>query len=132
MKQANLRFYSGISLIELIVFILVLSIVSVALFNALSYALIQAARGAANLTAAGLAQKRMEIIIGQRRMFGYSSNPATYDICASSPPAVCGATPSGYNIAVNMTNNTNMQLITVAVSGRAEYNLTVEFGNASF
>ena len=60
---------SGFSLIELIVFIVVVGMLGTALFAGFSTALRQGASGPdLSISAAQLAQDRMELIIGQKRL----------------------------------------------------------------
>jgi type II secretory pathway pseudopilin PulG len=123
--------HSGISLIEMIVFISVIGIVAVGILNTFSAALIESAKSQNVFIGYGLAMQRMEIILGQRRIVGHQSDPTQYDICASSPPAVCGTTPSGYTVSATLVNNGDTQDITVTVGGSANYSLSMQVSNAS-
>ncbi len=124
---------AGLSLIEVIVFIIVVSISAVGIFNSFGNALINIARPQKMFIAQGLAMRRMEIILGQRRVIGYSSSPANYDICktVSPTPAVCGSAVSGYTVDSTIVNNGTTQNITVSVTGDATYGLSATFANSA-
>lgn len=76
---------SGVSLIELVVFIVIISIAAVALLSSYRGAMPREGVTAMQMTqAAQLAQERMELILGQRIIQGYSSNtldPCTVGVC---------------------------------------------------
>ena len=121
----------GFSLIELIVFILIIAIVTSALLVSFQTILQVSPTGNRQTTAIGLAQERMDLILGQRRLKGFSSfsNP-----CASgSPPAICTAL-TGYTVTSNIAATTisgdsNYKTITVTVSGLGNAVLTTLVGS---
>jgi len=110
---------AGFSLIELVIFIVVIGLAVSGVFLAFSTTLQNTPLVNTQTLANQLAVARMEIIIGQRRMFGFSN---TIDIC--SGPAVCTvpAVITGYTITSSITGYTvgsdsNYKLIAVTVTG---------------
>jgi len=73
----------GLTLIEMILFIVVLGVAGVVLLTSLSAPLTGAGTQTEALTAAQVAQARMEVVLGQKRKAGYPENPGD--------PSVCGA-----------------------------------------
>src|ERR1700722_4318360 len=120
----------GFSLIELIVFIVIIGIVTSALFLAFASLLQDAPIGLHQTVALGLAQERMELILAQRRLQGY---PGTQfqDPCNStivSPPAVCTAL-TGYSVSasiINMSNTLKGIGVTVTGTGNIVANVTLK------
>jgi type II secretory pathway pseudopilin PulG len=113
----------GFTLIELVIFIAVLATGLGVLIP-----LITTTRYAHNIDqqteSMQLAQQRMELILADERIKGFS---AFSDPCSgSTPPAIC-TPPSGYtvevNIADNWQGNTNYKVIDVNVSGAATADL---------
>jgi hypothetical protein len=87
----------GVSLIELIAFIVIMGISVVALLSMYRAVLPRGATPAEITLATHLAQERMELILGQRAIRGYS--PVTsLDPCPGAPP--CTPT-TGYSVIVN-------------------------------
>ncbi len=109
----------GFSLIELVVFIVVIGLALSGVFLAFSTALQKSPGVNAETTALELAAARMNIIIGQRHINGFS---ATSDPCtAGSPPAMCAGT-TGYTVTSSISpytvnTDSNYKLIDVLVSG---------------
>lgn len=93
----------GVSLIELVAFIVIMGISVTALLSMYRAVLPRGATPAQITLATQLAQERMELVLGQRVAAGYST-VALADPCAGgSPPAICTDqfTPSGlYSIIV--------------------------------
>lgn len=105
----------GFSLIELIVFIVVIGIVVVAMVIPLNLAAEKSANPMYITIAYELAQERMELILGQRYLFGYAN---FVDPCTNATkPTIC-TLPTGYSIAqpTISTLGTN-KIITVSVTG---------------
>lgn len=91
----------GVTLIELIAFIVIMGIASVALLSMYRAVLPRGATPSQITLAAELAQERMELILGQRAASGYS--PLVDPCAGGAPPAICTNqfTPSGlYSIIV--------------------------------
>ena len=111
-----MRAYNGFSLIELIVFIVVVGVALTGVMMAFNTALQNTVSVTPQTIAVQLASSRMEIIIGQRRMVGYTS---FIDPCTG--PAVCPSV-SGYTTTSSINTFTiggdaTYKLIDVAVSG---------------
>lgn len=109
----------GFSLIELIVFIVIIGLAVSGVFLAFSTALQKTPLVNPQTTANQLASARMDIIIGQRRIVGFSSFT---DICPG--PAVCiiPAGITGYTVTSSITpytvgSDSNYKLIAVTVTG---------------
>lgn len=95
--RATLAAQRGLSLIELIAFIVIMGISVVALLSMYRAVLPRSVTPAQITIATQLAQERMELILGQRDVLGYS--PVTsLDPCPGA--AICTA-PSGYSVIVN-------------------------------
>ena len=100
---ASGRTQRGLSLIELIAFIVIMGIAVVALLSMYRAVLPRGATPAQITLATQLAQERMELILGQREASGYSTAVLTDPCVGGTPPAICTNqyTPSGlYSIVV--------------------------------
>ncbi len=123
---------SGLSLIEMIVFILIVGIVATGTLMTANTVLTYQASPNQILQAAQLARARMAIILQTRRQEGFNN---TADVCASgSPPAACTelatfATTYGFTVNSTIGGATEHQLITVSVSGNAIYDLVARVSN---
>lgn len=112
---------TGFSLIELVIFIVIIGLAVAGIFLAFSTALQKTSLVNPQTTANELASARMEMILGQRRMNGFSS---LSDPCVSGTPDVCTvpAGISGYTITstistVTVGSDSNYKLIDVLVTG---------------
>jgi type II secretory pathway pseudopilin PulG len=97
----------GVSLIELIAFIVIMGISAVALLSMYRAVLPRGATPAQITLATQLAQERMELILGQRIAGGYSTAVLTDPCVGGTPPAICTDqfAPSGlYSIIVTGIN----------------------------
>jgi Tfp pilus assembly protein PilV len=97
----------GVTLIELIAFIVIMGISAVALLSMYRAALPRGATPAQITLAAQLAQERMELILGQRAANGYTTGALADPCVGGTPPAICTNqyTPSGlYSIVVTGIN----------------------------
>lgn len=97
----------GLSLIELIAFIVIMGISVVALLSMYRAVLPRSTTPAQITLATQLAQERMELILGQREASGYSTAVLTDPCVGGTPPAICTSqyTPSGlYSIVVTGVN----------------------------
>jgi len=93
----------GVTLIELIVFIVIMGISVTALLSMYRAVLPHGATPAQITLATQLAQERMELLLGQRELSGYSTAVLTDPCVGGTPPAICSNqyTPSGlYSIVV--------------------------------
>lgn len=112
--------YQAFTLIEVIVFIVIISIAAALLFP-----ILMSLKYAGNLpdqtVAQQMAQLQMELAVENRVIngFTYFSDPCT----GGSPPTLCTA-PTGYSASTSIANNwngdTNYKVITVTVSGEAQ------------
>lgn len=97
----------GVSLIEIIAFIVIMGISVVALLSMYSAVLPRGATPAQITLATQLAQERMELILGQRVASGYSTVVLADPCVGGTPPAICTDqfTPFGlYSIIVTGVN----------------------------
>jgi len=97
----------GVSLIELVAFIVIMGIAVVALLSMYRAVLPRGATPAEITLATQLAQERMELILGQRIVDGYSTAVLNDPCVGGVPPAICTNqfTPSGlYSIIVTGIN----------------------------
>ena len=130
MKQ---RFYGprqadGFSLIEVIVFIVVLGVLAAGLVVAFSSPLRNSPEAGRLDLAAELAQQRMELILAQRRATGFAGFT---DPCPG--PAIC-TPPTGYTVTSSIVSGyggdpTNYKVVTVSVSGTAAITVTALVAN---
>lgn len=109
----------GFSLIEVIVFIVVLGVLLAGLVAAFSSPLRASPQAGELDLVAELAQQRMELILAQRRAAGF----ATFaDPCVPGPgPAVC-VPPAGYAVASSIAagwgaDPVNYKVVSVTVTG---------------
>jgi hypothetical protein len=97
----------GVTLIELIVFIVIMGISVVALLSMYRAVLPHGLTPAQITLATQLAQERMELLLGQRDVDGYSTAVLTDPCVGGTPPAICASqfTPTGlYSIVVTGVN----------------------------
>ena len=97
----------GVTLIELVAFIVIMGISVVALLSMYRAVLPRGVTPAQITLAAQLAQERMELLLGQREAFGYSTAVLTDPCTGGTPPAICtsGLVPAGlYSIVVTGIN----------------------------
>ena len=126
MNNVSGRFMAGLSLIELIMFIVIVSVLISGLFAGFNQSLTGSAT-VSPLVQARLAEERLELILPQRQQLGFAGfTAATFDPCTSAPAStqpLCTTWPAGYNVTASLQNNwlgdVNYQVITVAVSGPA-------------
>ncbi len=108
----------GFSLIELVIFIVIVSIMGVALLASFSVTTRSSPDAGQMTQATQLAQERIELILAQRRAAGFAAfvDPCTF----GTPPAAC-TSPAGYTvtaaIAPNWNGDTNYRVVTVTVTG---------------
>jgi type II secretory pathway pseudopilin PulG len=110
---------AGFTLLEAVVFIVVLGVMLAGLVVALRSPLQQSSVAGQTDLSAELAQQRMELILAQRRTAGFG---AFTDPCSPGPgPAQC-TPPAGYTVAASIVagwggDPTNYKVVTVTVSG---------------
>ncbi len=120
---------SGFTLIEIILFIIITSLLASAILLVFGTSLLKPPNLLANTTANQTAKMCIEWFLGQRQLNGYS----TITCPSTTVPTFCTA-PSGYTVAVNITCTTinsdaNYQTITVTVSGKGDASLTTLIAN---
>jgi len=86
----------GFTLVELLVFIVILGLAGYALFRSFGNVLPRSPTAAQLTQAMQLAQERMELILGQRDVRGYN-NLVDLDPCNVGAPSVCTST-FGYTV----------------------------------
>lgn len=97
----------GVTLIELIAFIVIMGISVTALLSMYRAVLPRGTTPAQITLATQLAQERMELLLGQRDASGYSTVVLADPCTGAAPPAICTDqfTPSGqYSIVVTGVN----------------------------
>jgi hypothetical protein len=102
----------GVTLIEVIAFIVIMGISVVALLSMYRAVLPHGVTPAEITLATQLAQERMELILGQRVASGYSTAVLTDPCVGGTPPAICTNqfTPTGlYSIIVTGINPPALQ-----------------------
>ena len=129
----NQRFHrphqgNGFSLIEVIVFIVVLGVLVAGLVVAFGSQLQNSPVAGRLDSAAELAQQRMELILAQRRAMGFAA--FAYP-CPG--PAIC-TPPTGYTVTSSIVagygaDPTNYKIVTVSVSGSSSITATALVAN---
>lgn len=123
--------HTGFTLIELIIFIIITTILGVTIMLAFVYGLNRSPVASQNAIADLAAQQCAEWFIGQKDLNGYSSisctNPNTPSYCSSNMP-------SGYTITTSCTSTTisadsNYETMTITVSGQGNATLNFVIGN---
>lgn len=124
-----IRRRGGFTLIEVLVFIVVTSLVMSTLLLSANTALRNTPVTHQQWVAIRAAEQCMEWFINQRRMNGYSALT-----CPGTPsPSACTA-PSGFTVSTSIACSTwnsdsNYKTITVSVSGAASLTLSMQIGD---
>lgn len=112
----KVRQQQGFTFLELVVFMVVMGILAAGLLSAFNVFLQNQPSIQASSIANSLAAQRMEIILGQKKIAGFS---AYSDPCPG--PAICSV-PTGFTVTSSIANNwngdTNYNVITVNVAGK--------------
>lgn len=128
---------SGYTLIELIIFMVIVTILGTTVFVGFNMALSRENTVVANVRAMFMAQQRMDMIWGQRLQNGFSlfvdpcislfASPATDNICSKNAFAF------GYTVSSTITSNWNgdpdLTSIVVTVTGPGSATLSSIVGN---
>lgn len=119
----------GFTLIELVIFIIITGILASTILLSLNTALQKTPTLLKNTIALQTAKQCMEWFIGQRRLNGYN----TISCPSTTVPSFCSS-PSGYNIAVNIScvtinSDASYQKIVVTISNAGDANLTTYIAN---
>lgn len=119
----------GFTLIEVIIFIVVTSLLATTILLAFSNSLSKGPTFLQNMIATQTGRKCMEWYIGQRWLNGYNSISCP----STTVPSFCTA-PTGYTLSVNVSCTTinsdaNYKTITVTVTGKGNVDLTTLVAN---
>jgi len=125
------RQQSGLSLVELIIFIVIVSIVTTGVLLGLNRILTGSATINQLTQAAYLAQQRMELILPQREVLGFSGFiSTTFDPCTSTPAStqpICTVIPAGYTVTTTLSNDwqgdSAYKVVVVTVTGKGSAQL---------
>lgn len=144
----EIKFQQGVSLIELIVFIIVIAIACSVLFKVYSYSAMRNADPIIQVRALELAQTKLDEIIALK----YDENTPTGGIpaCGATGGTACNNTPdsnmndvddfnnftdtpyTGYSRNVTVTTANNLKLITVTVAAPRGYSIRLAAFRANF
>jgi len=117
----------GFTFIELVIFIVIVGILAAGLLAAFNVFLSKQPALQSTAIANSLAAQRMEIILGKKKIAGFS---AYSDPCPG--PTICSV-PTGFTVSSTITPNwnsdTNYNTITVNVTGKANATLTTIVAN---
>jgi len=124
MKKAQ-----GYTLIELVIFIIITSLLVSAVLLSISISSLKTPTTHTKVIATQTAQECMEWLLGQRRINGFNNLACPN----TTTPSFCSV-PTGYNISTNISCTTiagdsNYKTITVTVSGLGDATLTTLIGN---
>jgi type II secretory pathway pseudopilin PulG len=123
------RTQSGFTLIEVLVFIIVTSMVMSTLLLGANTALRQSPTIHQQWVALQTSKECMEWFLNQRRLNGYTALT-----CPSTPSAATCTAPAGFTVtnAISCTtwnSDSNFKTITVSVTGAASASLSTQIGN---
>lgn len=128
--------HQGLSLLEVLVFVVMLGIALSMVPLAIATADQNNRDTAPALTLINLAKSRMDLILGQVQMNGYSATLSAIDPCTATPALAVCAAPTGYNVNATLSNISGMssqvfQQITVTASSTTggSVSLTAVEGN---
>lgn len=111
----------GLTLVEVVVFIVILAVVVTGLVAAFAGALRLSGTPQQAYQALQLAQGRTELILGQKKRLGFGAFTASFDPCATATPEACLA-PTGYTVSAALAQtysggDANYRTIVVTVVG---------------
>ncbi len=117
---------AGVTLIELIVFIVIAALLATGLIAAFTSSMKDTPKSNEITQALQIAQERMELILAYKQSKGFN---ALVDPCTlASPPTQCTSFPSGYSVAVpaftNWNGSSEFKVVTVNVTGTQAITLT--------
>lgn len=119
---ANLNRQRGVTLIELVVFIIIVGVIVSSLAAGFSSTLKGSTLPIQMTQALQIAQGRLELSLARKPVLGFAGfTTATFDPCALPAGTQQGClTPIGYTVAPNLSNDwngdTNYKIITIEVS----------------
>lgn len=116
--------HKGYTLIEIIIVIVILGIIGVTILKTFDVSLSGSTALDNSRMALDLAKRRMDVILGQARLLGFSSYN---DPCTTSPSLPVCTTPTGFTVSSGIVTswqgNTNFNVVTVTVSGQGQAQL---------
>jgi type II secretory pathway pseudopilin PulG len=116
----------GVTLVELIAFIVIVAIVAAAMVQAFSGTMRGSHYGKELTQATQLAQERMEVILGQRKRLGYASFIAgDYDPCQPPPAVVAPWSTNQACVATTYTVASTLSAADACGTGCSEITVTV-------
>lgn len=125
----------GFSLIELVIYIVIMGIIGLSIFAGMNTALESESIVDDNTQAMIIAQQRMEAIIGQRKTNGFTPFVDPCESPAFFPDELCavGAYAFGYTVTSTITTgfngNNDLKEVTVEVTGPGTATLSTLLGN---
>ena len=127
---SHTAFERGVTLIELIAFIIIISVIVAGLMAAFSDSLRGTGTTKHVTQAVQMAQERTELILGQKHRLGFTAfNASTYDPCliAGTPPEACTVIdPTRFAVTSNLAINTSSADITVTATGPDDISIPIQ------
>lgn len=126
-RRPPFRDQHGVTLVELIAFIVIVGLLSTGLIAAFTSTMRSTPESGEITHALQMAQERMELVLAYKKSKGFT---ALIDPCTlASPPAQCTSFPTGFNtptvtIVNNWNGSTEYKVITVNVTGLQNFTLT--------
>lgn len=125
-RRPGSGYQRGVTLVELIAFIVIAALLSTGLIAAFTFAMRSTPKSGEIQQALQLAQERMELILAYKKSKGFATlvDPCTLP----TPPAQC-TPPSGYSVSVpfpftNWNGSAEYKEVTVNVTGPQAVTLT--------
>jgi type II secretory pathway pseudopilin PulG len=121
---------AGFSMVETLLFIVIIGVLVTGTLSVFNTVLVKSRNLKQLMTASQLADARMNIILQQRLVNGFS---AISDPCnAGSPPAVCSAlttfaSNNGYQVSSTITTGNTLTSATVNVTGTGSASVIMSF-----
>ena len=121
--------HGGFTLIEILVFIIITSLVMDVLLLSANTALVKTPNVHQQWVALQTAKRCMEWFLEQRRLNGYTALT-----CPSTPSASACTAPSGYTVSNSVActtwnSDTTFKTITVSVAGLASASISTQIGD---
>lgn len=126
----------GLSLIELVGFIVVMAVVMAGVVSALTGTLQRSATPRELNQGLELAQSRMEIILLQKERLGFAAFTTSFDPCATATPEAC-VVPTGYTVSASLAqtfsgNDANFRVVQVEALRNGERRAYLETVMANY
>lgn len=121
-----MKIRSGFTLIELIIFIVVMGILAGGILTAAITTMKHSPAVRQQAIAMNAAMQCLDWVLGQRQLNGYNSIPCP----SASVPSFCSSLPAGFNISVQIICPVaNYKTVTVSVSGLGDASLQLLLAN---